>query len=89
MSCRRRLGRIAAFGSGQQTLYNTSLIAQAEGLPRGQTTVEVSLPHVVSRGAIELRENLTMGQAISNYTVEYGSDAAGSSWDALTLRNEG
>jgi hypothetical protein len=31
----------------------------------------------VGRGAIELREELSQGQAISNYTVECASSASG------------
>jgi hypothetical protein len=49
--------------------------------------VELKLPRGASRGALELRENLTMGQGISNYTVEY-SDVAGT-WSVLELKNEG
>lgn len=31
--------------------------------------VQLDLPRAITRGALELRENLTHGQAISNYTV--------------------
>ena len=97
--------QFAAFGSGLRTLYNESLIAHAGTIARGQRTIEVRLPHTVTRGAIELRENLTAGQAISNYTVEFASadvdsaevdgaarnDTAASlvQWQVLALRNEG
>lgn len=42
----------------------------------------------VGRGAIELREELSAGQAICNYTVEYSSSASGGGWKPLPLRNE-
>jgi hypothetical protein len=85
----------AAFGDGQRTLYNESLLAQTGAIPRGQRVIELMLPHTVTRGAIELRENLTAGQAITNYTIEFddsGRDSrdrvGGGGWQVLALRNE-
>ena len=79
----------AAFGAGQQRLYNDSLVAEAVGIQRGQAVVQVIAPAghaAITRGAIELRENLTLGQAIDSYTVErYVSDGK---WEPLPLRNE-
>jgi hypothetical protein len=43
---------------------------------------------MIRRGAIELRENLTMGQAIASYNVTVSSDG-GQTWSPLPLRNGG
>ena len=86
-----------AMGNGIEKLYgHTSLVADAGAIARGQATVQVVLPHTIMRGAIELRENLSHGQAISSYNVSHlntsrGGRAppAGVSWEGLPLRNQG
>ena len=64
----------AGFGAGARALYPPQ--PAAESYPaRGVSTVELVLPSSdVSRGAIELRENLTMGQAIESYNVSHSVD---------------
>ena len=77
----------AGFGDGQQVLYNHSQVAAAPAPARGQAVVEVLLPtSQITRGAIELRENLTMGQAIESYNISHSAD--GKTWLPLPLRNE-
>jgi hypothetical protein len=65
----------AAFGKGLQSLYNgSSVVGESEdgSIARGNSVVVVPLRTVAFpvRGAIEIRENLTLGQAVANYTVE-------------------
>eukprot|EP01052_Picozoa_sp_SAG31_P027660 SAG31_NODE_2604_length_5397_cov_18.535296_3_plen_262_part_00 len=80
----------AAFGAGQHELYNASLLSQIDDSRsdkfRNVSVVHLEVPRPVARGAIELRENLTHGQAISNYSVEH---LTGLGWTALPLHNEG
>lgn len=82
----------AAFGAGQHKLYNASLLCQTPGgidtasQYHGANVVELELPRAITRGAIELRENLTDGQSISNYEVEHFN---GNTWSTLPLYNEG
>ena len=61
--------------------YNSSLVAERppSSIARGTRVLTVELPTntlAISRGAIEIRENLTYGQTITNYTVEYCPTAA-------------
>ena len=59
----------AAFGAGLDKLYGVAA-GNVSAVP-GQTSVTWTGAVALTRGAIELRENLTNGQAISNYTVEF------------------
>ena len=77
---------------GVLSSYNASLLAQTpdgdgtEAQYYNVTVVQLELPRAITRGALELRENLTRGQSISNYTVEHFD---GTSWALLPLFNEG
>ena len=83
------------FGAGAQALYDCNSGCDYPSQPvadaypaKGVATVELELPSSnVSRGAIELRENLTLGQAVESYNVSHSAD--GQSWQPLPLRNEG
>jgi hypothetical protein len=83
----------AAFGVGLRSLYEGSaVVGNVSGIP-GQAVLEwTAAPGAaaVSRGALELREHLEEGQAITNYTVEYcpTSPCAGM-YTPLPLHNEG
>merc|ERR1719174_3218356 len=86
----------ARFGEGQRQLYVAPLAASTSpSLPRGQKQFELWLPYhapPVTRGAIELRENMTLGQTIANYSVEACAHRTQSEvcaqWQRLPLRNE-
>jgi len=78
----------AAFGAAIETLYSNP-VAEWSNLFSASTSpfeVEATLSggqaskgKMLSRGAIELRENMTNGQAISSYKVQYcgGTEGAG------------
>lgn len=76
----------AAMGNGTHTLYNKSFVASAHGLTRGQAVATIAAPAPIRRGALELRENLTLGQAVSSYEVTY-QGADGGVWQPLPLHN--
>jgi len=90
----------AAFGAGQRRLYADALVASVNGTPGKSSYVLTvtgsaqgnNILKAVTRGAIELREELSAGQAIANYTVEYSSSSVSGSaeanWKPLPLRNE-
>lgn len=82
----------AGFGEGRQALFNDS-IAAATTPVRGQAQVVLNLSVAISRGALELRENLTLGQTISNFSVDFRSnngqeDDTTQDWAPLPVRNE-
>lgn len=66
----------AAFGTGLQSLYTESIVGNVTGVA-GVNTIswEAGSGGSVDRGALELREDLTTGQAVLNYSVEYCSTA--------------
>eukprot|EP00912_Choanoflagellata_sp_UC4_P001158 UC4_evm1s721 len=80
------LDTYAAMGNDIRTLYNTSFAASAHNLVRGDEVATVTALAPIHRGALELRENLILGQTISSYNVTYQSGSGGQ-WLQLPLHN--
>ena len=86
----------AAFGQGLETLYKGGTVAgNVSNIAAGTSVVTWTAAdgvQPITRGALELREWLQDGQAITNYTVEYCATeaqcaAGGTAYTELPLHN--